>query len=771
MDRLLGIPVEALSLSLLVMVAAAFGLIAVLAVRNRVFFRLGTRNVRRRKGRSALIVGGLMLATAIISSALTTGDTMGYTIRSSVLRALGPTDVRVSVAGADLDPALDVSGRMPTPAFDEDVAAQVVDAALALPAVDGAAAAIVDNAGAQNLNRRLTEPRVTVYGADASRSPEFGTVVGSDGTEKTLSDLIPKRVYANRQAADDLGARPGDVIALFAGSSSTPVTVDDVVEFRGAGEDGPAVLMPLDAAQQILGLDGQVHHVLVSNAGDEESGATRTDEVMADLAPAVAPLGLEVDPVKQDGLDVAEEQGNAFMSLFSIFGTFSIAAGILLIFLIFVMLSAERRGEMGIARAVGTQRGHLVQMFVFEGAVYDVLAAAVGSLLGLGIAAVMVEVVGSAFSTEGVAIEHHVRLQSLAAAYGIGVVLTLVVVAFSAWRVSVLDIVSAIRNLPTPIVRKARRSHWLRGAAGVALGGTMAAAGAGAGQGTPFLLGASIVLVSLVPIARALGIGDRTAYTMAGVLLVAWWLLPMRLVESVVGDLSSDFSIWIVAGLMVVLGATWTLMYNADLVLAGVTRVAGRFRPVAPIARMAVAYPLRSRLRTAMTLAMFMLVVYTLVTGTAISGSFISSFDDEEAFGGGFDVRAVAAPVAPIPDPEAAFERVLPDGSVEAVGSQSLVPTEVRQAGAGQEFADYPLRGLDEGFLTATTFDLGARARGFESDEAVWEAVAGEPRLAVVDSFVVPRRDNFNFGAVTDLKLEGFVYEDRVFDPVDLEIH
>ena len=55
------------------------------------------------------------------------------------------------------------------------------------------------------------------------------------------------------------------------------------------------------------------------------------------------------------------------MSLFTTFGTFSIAAGILLIFLIFVMLAAERRGEMGIARAIGTRRGHLVEMFLVRG--------------------------------------------------------------------------------------------------------------------------------------------------------------------------------------------------------------------------------------------------------------------------------------------------------------------------------------------------------------------------------------------------------------------
>ena len=55
------------------------------------------------------------------------------------------------------------------------------------------------------------------------------------------------------------------------------------------------------------------------------------------------------------------------MAFFTTFGSFSIAAGILLIFLIFVMLAAERRGELGIARAIGTRRGHLVEMFIVRG--------------------------------------------------------------------------------------------------------------------------------------------------------------------------------------------------------------------------------------------------------------------------------------------------------------------------------------------------------------------------------------------------------------------
>src|SRR4029434_8580145 len=68
------------------------------------------------------------------------------------------------------------------------------------------------------------------------------------------------------------------------------------------------------------------------------------------------PLGLETDKTKQHALKEADAAGAMFMSFFSTFGSFSIAAGILLIFLIFVMLAAERRGALGIARAAGGRR-------------------------------------------------------------------------------------------------------------------------------------------------------------------------------------------------------------------------------------------------------------------------------------------------------------------------------------------------------------------------------------------------------------------------------
>ena len=94
--------------------------------------------------------------------------------------------------------------------------------------------------------------------------------------------------------------------------------------------------------------------------------------------PALAGTQLGIDPIKQDLVDQVEGLSALFTSLFLVLGLFSIAAGMLLIVLIFTMLAAERRSEMGMARAVGTQRRQLIQQFVAEGAGYALLAGLVG---------------------------------------------------------------------------------------------------------------------------------------------------------------------------------------------------------------------------------------------------------------------------------------------------------------------------------------------------------------------------------------------------------
>ena len=774
MDELFGIPMESLAVGIVVALALVVSVVGALAVRNRIFFKLGIRNVTRRRARTALIVLGLMLGTTIIASALVTGDTMSHTIRTAAITSLGQTDELVSVRGADVDTEVEVGGTTGIEYFSEEVFPEI-EYELLLgheDLIDGVAPAIVEPLAVQSVRTRQSEPRVTLFASSQAHLGAFGEIRRhSDGEPQYLNDLRRGEVFLNADAAEELQAAPGHELRLYAEGDALPVTVREIVDYEGAGTDGAALLLPLDAAQRLLGRVGEIKHVLISNRGDELAGAELTDEVTAIVNPVVTPRGLEVDPIKRDALEAADAEGNAFMSVFTTFGSFSIFAGGLLIFLIFVMLAAERRGELGIARAVGTRRGHLVQLYLFEGLVYDLFAAVVGVVLGVAVAFGMVFILASALDFTGVEIRHDVQPASLVVGFGIGVLLTFVIVTLSAVRVSRLNIVAAIRNTPEPVGRRSRK-RWIPGTLAVLAGILLALAGLSSADATPFMVGVSLVVVGAVPLARAAGLSERIVFTAAGLLLVVQWLLPFSAVETLAGkELKWGLGVWILGGIFVVLGSAWTLMFNADLLLGGLTATVGRIRAFTPVLRMAIAYPLRNRFRTGVTLAMFTLVVFTMVVGAVISGSFVHAMNNPEQFGGGFDIRAQAAPTNPVVGMAGAIRRApgLDPAQFRVVSEQSFLAAEARQVGYDDGFADYGLRGLDKPFLRSTTYGFSAMARGYESADEIWRALADKPGLAVVDAIVAPRRDDWSAGAVLpDFKLQGFVLEDGVFDPLTL---
>jgi putative ABC transport system permease protein len=306
---------------------------------------------------------------------------------------------------------------------------------------------------------------------------------------------------------------------------------------------------------------------------------------------------------------------------------------------------------------------------------------------------------------------------------------------------------------------------------GLLVGVGLAASGSSSGTATPLMLGTSLAIMSLVPLLRLVGVSERLAFTACGLAVVVSLMLPWSTWEAVFGTLAMDFGTWIVAGLLIVVGTVWVIVFNADVLLGLVMRVFGRVRSLAPVLRMSMAYPLRARFRTGTTLAMFTLVVFTLVTGTASNGSFVHAIDVDD-YGGGFDVRAGTVGEGTIDDMAGALERTsLRAEDFPLVGSQSVLAVEAKQLRAGRAAETYPVRGLDESFLASTTFGLGARAQGYSSDAQVWQAMREQTGLAVVDSLVAPRRDAFGFGVPPDFQLSGFYYEDQVFDPIPIDVY
>jgi len=455
MNDLFGLSMTYVMIALLVILAIAASTIGWVVLRNRVMFLIGVRNIPRRPAQTVLIIVGLMLSTLIISTAFSIGDTVDYSITSQVYDRLQNVDevvhTKTDQKSMDPDAALVTTKPIPT-----DRAAAFVSEFKSVPGVDGALGIIRSTVPVLNTRTRLNEPQAGLIGADPAQMQGFESDVETlDGKQAPLSALSPDELYANQSLAEKLDIAKGDTLRLYVNGQPHEFTVKDIVKDRvltGALlEEARGLVISLPQAQALFNRQ-DVDLILVSNAGGVHGGVDESTPIRDAINAKLDGSGWTADATKAALVDQASTAASFLTTFFVILGLFAIAAGILLIFLIFVMLSAERKVEMGMIRAVGTKRRHLVQMFMSEGMAYNTGAAAVGAALGVLVSIVMVRVMASLFAGH-VSIAFHVTPRSLIVSYSLGVVLTFLTVTFSSWRIGNLNIVSAIRDLPDPPAR------------------------------------------------------------------------------------------------------------------------------------------------------------------------------------------------------------------------------------------------------------------------------------------------------------------------------
>src|SRR5713226_2481898 len=221
-----------------------------------------------------------------------------------------------------------------------------------------------------------------------------------------------------------LGAQPGDRVQLTFGEKTVTATVrallsNDIGVTTGEAIAAarPEIILPLSAAQQID--PESPNTICIKNTGagglvDTGPGGSRSQTVISLLqqlfqgasARLDAPHALgqtsfdvfRIHPLKPDvleetiGLDINKlvflsPAGQQFTWLPPLFTCLLVGAGMLLLALLVILLAAERRAELGMSRALGLRRSHLVQVLLFEGCGYGILAALLGVLLGVGVTA------------------------------------------------------------------------------------------------------------------------------------------------------------------------------------------------------------------------------------------------------------------------------------------------------------------------------------------------------------------------------------------------
>lgn len=168
---------------------------------------------------------------------------------------------------------------------------------------------------------------------------------------------------------------------------------------------------------------------------------SRRTEVAAELAGKIVPekLGLRVEASRRDAL-AAAKGSTPFGGLFLALSSFVVAAGLLLEWLLFSLLVAARRRDIGVLAAIGWPAARITGLLVLVGA----LAAAVGGIVGTAVGPAWARLLLGALSSSWNA--------SVAAgsssAFGDGAIrwTSLVVGAAAGFLLSMAAIVSAARR-------------------------------------------------------------------------------------------------------------------------------------------------------------------------------------------------------------------------------------------------------------------------------------------------------------------------------------
>ena len=315
------------------------------------------RNLGRNRIRTALATLGVVIGVIAIASLGMTGAALQQQADTN----LGSLTNEVSVTGgADSDVDGVTAGQV------DDIESVVVDGTV-----------VPQRSDATTLSTRSGDSqRVTVTGV-TDAAALYETSVGQAPARLRTGALLTD------DTASDLGLEVGD-----------PVEYDDrlyrivglIESDSGFGPGGSELVLPIDAVAE-----GDAEYDSVTILAEDGASAT----AIADT------LEAEFNDEDDEALSVssfasAQEDVDNFLNTLNLallgIGSISLVVASVAILNVMLMSTVERRGEIGVLRAVGIRRGEVLRMILAEAAFLGVLGGIVGGLLSIGVGLVVFDV-------------------------------------------------------------------------------------------------------------------------------------------------------------------------------------------------------------------------------------------------------------------------------------------------------------------------------------------------------------------------------------------
>jgi putative ABC transport system permease protein len=748
-------------------VAVLFLITVAMMTRDKITVRMSLRNFTRRKTSMALVIAGLMIGTAMISGSLVTGDTLTNLFTRGAYNGYGYADEVVYTQSA-------TSGYQFFPLTRaHDLYQGLSGNSGASSYLRGVTPEILSTVSANDTVWGVVQSGATLIGTFANASLVLGDFHASDGSV-ILSSLTDTQAILNTRAASDLNATVGDQLTIFSPVNQTfSVSVKlvgiAVADARGSFSEGDNIFVSMNTAQSLTFQPQSANFIAITNIGGLRDSIQYTsivglaaNQTLNSIQPPAPNFECKTSPslpansttllcaygAKMEAVNSATSGAMQLTNLFTVLSTITILAGVVLIINMFIMLAEERKSEMGMARAVGMKRSQLTKLFLFEGTLYAAGASLVGIFVGIGIAYGILYAFGSIISTffpvslAQVLDSFTFTPASLFTAFTDGLFITYLTILLTSWRVSKLNIIRAVRDIPEP--PRGRRTYTVLSILGVVLaimGVLFFEASFAAKSAIEALAGPSLVIIGAgLVLSRFLL--NRYAFTLTGVALLLQWGVPsFSFNSSIIQNYNVGPETLIVGGMIMVMGAILLALFNTDVILK-ILRIfyKGRKR-LTVIFKTALSYPGNKRFRTGATVAMFALVLLSVTVIaflTAEQGAALQSLVQQDS--GGYDI--VTQTALPVADLSTRIGNDLAlSGRVAAVIPFNTTGVVIRDLTSGMDFGPQLAVGGDpnapsqSNFYTGNTFNMVQMANGYKTSAEVWNSVTKTNSTNIVWAF------------------------------------
>ncbi|WP_328299043.1 ABC transporter permease [Streptomyces sp. NBC_00435] len=406
-------------------------------------FRTALRNVLAHKARLLMTVLAVVLGVAFVSGTLVFTDTVGKAMSNQSAKSFDGVAVSVTSYG----PSRNEEGvREGEPGISQ----HSLDKVRALGGVDSASGRVHGFAAVGDQDGKLIGTGWSNTGANFvplkdGKDPRYDFVDGTgpaNGGQIALDQETAKRgkyqVGDKVRVADNGPAKEYALAGIF-------TTEDGAVNAGGS-----LVLFDTPTAQRLYLQPGYYDELSVS-----AKAGTSADQLLSEIKPivgkhATAQTGAQLAAEQAKNISNGMQNVNQMLLTFALISLF---VGVFLIYNTFTMLIAQRTKELALLRAVGANRGQVKRSVLAEALVVGVVSSAIGLLAGVGLAVAMRSAM-DAFDAKIPAGPVVVAPLTVAAAIGIGVLVTMLAAWLPARRTAKIAPVAAMGSAHLPATAK-----------------------------------------------------------------------------------------------------------------------------------------------------------------------------------------------------------------------------------------------------------------------------------------------------------------------------